>query len=68
MKLKNREEIKKMFQFVIDNQELIENKDSYFGVFARNPKLLYVLPGLEQIFKTFISEVEALVPKRSPNL
>ena len=68
MKLKDREEIKKMFQFVIDNQELIEDKDSYFGIFARNPKLLSILPGLDPIFKTFISKVESLVPQKSQNI
>ena len=46
-----------MFRFVIDRQELVDDKKSMFGIFAKNPSLLTVLPGLEPVLKRFIANV-----------
>ena len=64
LRLKDKSEVSKMFKFVIDRQELVEDKKPMFGIFATNPSLLTVLPGLKPILKRFIGKVEDLVPKK----
>ena len=57
LKLKDQNEVSEMFRFVIDRQELVDDKKSMFGIFAKNPSLLTVLPGLEPVLKRFIANV-----------
>jgi hypothetical protein len=66
VKLKDKGELNKMFKFVTDRLELIDNKTEMFGVFAKNPLMVTILPGLESNFKRFLSKVENLVPKKPP--
>lgn len=54
-----------MFKFVIDRQELVDDKKSMFGIFTKNPSLLTILPGLEPVLKRFIGKVEDIIPKKS---
>ena len=63
LKLKDKDEFKKMFKFVVDRQELVSDKNKMFGIFASNPALLTILPGLEPTFKRFLSKVEEIIPK-----
>ena len=66
LKLKDKGELLKMFKLVTDRQELIEDKSDMFGIFARNPSMVTILPGLESTFKRFLTKVENLVPKTTP--
>ena len=64
LRLKDKGEQAKMFKFIADRQELVEDKKSTFGVFAAKPSLLTILPGLEPILKRFIAKVEDIIPKK----
>ena len=54
-----------MFKFVIDRQELVDDKKSMFGIFTKNSSLLTILvPGLKPVLKRFIAKVEDIIPKK----
>jgi len=54
-----------MFAFASQHHDLLdqEEKISTFGIFARKPTAVSILPGLTPVFRRFIKEVEDLVPK-----
>ena len=64
IRLKDENEVSKMFSTVIELQELVpeHQKDEMFGIFRKNPSLLKILPGIEQGFQRFLKKVENLVP------
>ena len=66
LRLKDGDEVKRMFQSVLELEELIpdEQRRDMFGIFERKPSLLRILPGLQPGFKRWLQEVENLVPKR----
>jgi len=59
VRLKNPDELQKMFDFVKEMTDIIDDKQEMFGIFAPKPEKVRVLPGLEVTFKKFISSVEA---------
>ena len=68
VKLRDKDEVKKMFTFAATYCDLIDknNRRKTFGIFARNPQTVTVLPGLKPVLKRFITAVENLIPKKSP--
>ena len=50
IRLKHPEELQKMFNFVIELYDVIEDKKGCFGIFASKTEKLRVLPGLEPTF------------------
>ena len=66
VKLKDKEEMKKVVAFAAEHAYLIEKDDlkKTFGIFAKNPEAVKVLPGLEPDIKRFIDAVENLIPKK----
>ena len=69
IKLKEEQEVSKMFKTVVELQELIpeEEKDEMFGIFKKNPSLLRILPGIEPRFQTFLKKVETHCPHHTAN-
>ena len=65
VKLKNSAEIQKMFDYVVSKAELVEDKKAMFGIFARNPSLLSIPPGTQDILERFLDKVDGLLPKPS---
>lgn len=54
--LEKKEEIEKVFIFIRDMAEDMEEKEKkeLLGIFFRNPQKLKILPGLEDVFKKFL--------------
>ena len=65
LRLKDEQEVTKMFRTAIELQEPIPEEDRKitFGIFEKNPTMLKVLPGVDPGFKRFLKMVEGLVPK-----
>lgn len=63
LKLKDNEEVQKMLKFTIQNEAVLEGDErkKVFGMFYKQPNLLSIKPGLEPVFKRFISQVENLI-------
>jgi len=59
VRLKNPDEMQKMFDFVKEMTDIIDDKQEMFGIFAPKPEKVRVLPGLEVTFKKFITSVES---------
>ena len=59
LRLRDAKELRKMFEFAIDMSDIIEDKQNYFGIFAKKPEKVRVLPGLEAVFKDFLHAVAA---------
>ena len=66
LRLKDEDQVKKMFENVLELEELIpdEQRADMFGIFERKPSLLRILPGLQPGFTRWLQEVEDLIPKR----
>ena len=47
VKLKQKEELDSMFEFVRSMIDIIEDKTTMFGIFHKNPAKVMVLPGLK---------------------
>ncbi len=47
LKLRYREELNKMFDFIKSVSDIIEDKEEMFGVFKSNPNKVTLIPGLE---------------------
>ena len=60
LQLKEDEERKKMFDFVKEMIDVVEDRDKTFGIFATVPDKVRVLPGLEKKFEDFLNAVEKL--------
>ena len=68
IKLKDPSEIKKMFDYVTERVELVDDKKAMFGIFERNLSLLSIPPGTQGNLERFIDKVDKLLPKPSkPN-
>ena len=67
VKLKDQKEVAKMFNTVIELEELIpgHERDQMFRIFRRNPSLLKILPGMEPEFQNFVQKVENLLPGKT---
>ena len=67
VKLKNQKEVAKMFNTVIQLEELIpeHERDQMFGIFKKNPSLLKILPGIKPRFQSFVRKVENLLPGKT---
>ena len=65
LKLKDEKEVAKMFEFAAQHHDLLDQEEKIltFGIFARKPTAVSILPGLTPVFRRFIKEVEDLVPK-----
>merc|ERR1712150_296679 len=61
LKLKDPNELKKIFDFVIAMVDVIDNKNEMFGIFSDKPESLRVLPGLQPNLDEFINSVDKLV-------
>ena len=59
-RLKDPEELKRMFKFEAEVADSVHDKSSMFGVFAAKPERLCILPGIEKHFINFIHEIENL--------
>ena len=58
----------KMFDFIRDMVELIDDKQKVLGIFADVPEKLRILPGLDRKFKDFLAAVKNLkLPTNSEN-
>ena len=55
--LQNEEERKKMFEFVVSLKDCVEDMNSTFGIFAKKPEIVNILPGLKPDFDRFIQAV-----------
>ena len=53
LKLKSKDEIGKMFDFAKSMCDLVDNKDSLFGIFSRNRDKVMIMPGLEVSYEYF---------------
>ena len=55
-KLEKKEELEKIFEFIRDMADDLDEGErrNLLGVFHKNPNKLKILPGLEEIFKTFL--------------
>ena len=66
--LRDEAEVKRMLQYVIDQEELFEDKEreAMFGRFVKKPHLLSIPPGLYADFKYFLKAVDDLIkpPKK----
>ena len=71
LSLTNKEEMKTMLQFAIDMNGCMDadEKKRVFGIFAKSPEKLQILPGLQETFNSFLKSVEDLtsVKKKSTN-
>ena len=58
MKLKQENEIKRLFSFVKDMSDIIDYKKKMFGIFSKHPEKVMLLPGLESVLSkcTFIRD------------
>ena len=69
MTLQSEVEVKKMLQYVIDQEELFEDEErrAMFGQFVNKPHLLSIPPGLHADFKLFLKAVDDLIkpPKKT---
>ena len=59
LRLRDGKELRKMLDFAIEMSDVIEDKQKYFGIFAKKPEKVRVLPGLEAVFKKFLDSVAA---------
>ena len=57
-RLRNANELQKMFDFVVEMADVINDKNIFGGIFEFKPDKVRVLPGLEPVFKRFLDEVE----------
>ena len=66
VKLKDPAETKKMLSFAANHSFLLDEGElkQTFGLFAKEPKSVMILPGLEGVFQRFIKTVENIIPKK----
>lgn len=67
LKLKDPDEKRKWLTFVAEHSFLMDEteKKKTFGIFAKKPEFVKIIPGLETVFTRFIKSVEDLIPKAS---
>lgn len=49
IKLKDKEELAQVFEFVKSMSDVVPDKEEMFGVFSRNPQKTMLIPGLKVI-------------------
>lgn len=49
IKLKDKEELAQVFEFVKSMSDVVSDKEEMFGVFSRNPQKTMLIPGLKVI-------------------
>lgn len=51
IKLKEKEELEQVFEFVKSMCDVIPDKEEMFGIFSRNPQKTMLIPGLKVIIR-----------------
>eukprot|EP00794_Sanderia_malayensis_P019186 gene19186-21108_t len=60
IRLKDKDELEKMFAFVRSMHETVDDKNAMFGIFSKNPERVTLLPGLQISFERFLDAIEQL--------
>ena len=68
IRLQNKDEIQKMFDFVIMMKSVVENSHEMFGIFSTIPEKVMILPGLVPVFEKFIQSVQEYRSLKNPKI
>ena len=58
--LREEDERTKMFDFIKEMVDIVDDKEKTFGIFATVPEKVRILPGVERKFEDFLDEVQKL--------